>query len=124
MIRKQKITLASAADESFADQRTDAFTGRLLGIYLSIGTLANTTDITITDDETGAPVLTIPNASASGWFAPQIPVYGTGGTAALFAAGGTAVLAPLPVDGELKVAAAQGGVSKTGDLWFFIEEGS
>ncbi len=101
------------------------FSGRLAGLYVDNGAggsaLAATADLTITVEETGAPVLTITDLSADAWYAPGIPVYGTSGTAALYAGGGTAVLSPLPIDGRIKIVLSQGGATKTGYITAYVE---
>lgn len=122
-MQKQRLTIASSGAGAVADQRTRSFQGLLAGIYFEIGDLTSgAVDVVVTDDETGAAVLTITNASASGWYTPRIPTHGTGGTASLYAGSGTAVEAPLPIDGEFKVVITGAGNSHTGYLTFFVAD--
>ncbi len=122
-MQHQTLAIVSSAAGVVADQRTRSFSGKLVGIYFTLGDLASgAVDITVTDDKTGAAVLTITNAAANGWYVPQIPVYTTAGAAALFAAGGTALLEELPIDGAFKVAVAQAGNSHTGAIDFYVED--
>lgn len=123
-MQHQRLTLASSGAGTVADQHTRAFSGEISAIYLEIGDLTNTVDITITDDATGASILTITNASANGWYVPRIPVCDPAGTAALYAAGGTALLEEIPIDGALKVAVAQAGNSHTGHITIYVLEGT
>ena len=120
-MRHERVVISSSAAGAVADAYTRAFSGLLRGIYLELGTLASgAVDFVITEAETGAPVLTITNASASGWYAPSVPVYGTDGTALLHAAGGTAEMTPLPIDGALKIVTTGAGNSKLGALTFYV----
>lgn len=121
-MKSDTITITSTAAGAVADQRTRAFEGKIEAFYLSIGTLGNTVDITITDDKTGAAVLIITNASASGWYPVRIPTVDAAGAALLYAAGGTGVGTKIPINGALKIAVAQPGNSKTGTLYVFVED--
>lgn len=118
---KQRVTIASSAAGAVANIFTKTFSGNLEAIYLELGDLASgAVDFVITEAETGAPILTITNASASGWYKPMIPVYGTDGTALLHAAGGTAEMGALPIDGQIKIVTTGAGNSHTGYLTFYI----
>lgn len=105
-----------------------AYTGNVAGEvrqvrYVADGTAAydNTADITITDEVTGAAVLTITNLAATTTWLPRVATVDATGTAALYAAGGTAVGAPPCVGyGRIKVVVAQGGASKTGTFHFWV----
>jgi len=71
-------------------------------------------DFTITADATGETLWTEANVNASTVRYPRAPTHTTAGVAALFAAGGTAVLDKIPVSDRVKVVLAQGGNAKKG----------
>lgn len=75
-------------------------------------------DLTITGEESGVPILTITNIGTSAvTFAPRQATHTVASAAALYAAGGVAVLDRIALGGErIKVVVAQGGVSMTGTL--------
>lgn len=120
-MRHERVVIASDGAGAVADAYTRTFSGLLRGIYLDLGTLASgAVDFVITEEETGAAILSITNAAASGWYVPEAPVYGTGGSAALYAAGGSAVTRPVPVDGRLKIVTTGAGNSKSGALTIYV----
>lgn len=121
-MKHHRLTISSTSAGAVTDQHTRPLSGCVAGFYLEIGTLANTTDITITDDETGAAILTITNAAASGWYPVRIGSVDAAGAAQLFAAGGTAVPACIPIDGTMKIAVAQPGNSKLGAITVYVED--
>lgn len=84
--------------------------------------LDGTADITVTDNGTGLPILTITNTAivARTWF-PRAFVVSTTGADALFAASGTNVLDLVPVAGAIKAVIAQGGNAKSGTLYFYVQ---
>lgn len=113
----ERLTLTTDASGDATVYTKRPISGHLQGLYFTLGTLTSgAVDVVVTQNETTAAVLTITNGAANGWYKPMIPVYGTGGTAALYAAGGTAVLEDMPVNGNLKVVVAQGGNATTGYL--------
>lgn len=121
MILTDKITAKVNASGDLTTY-SRSISGFLAGIYIAVGTLAATTDITITDEASGAPILTITNIAASGWYVPTLPTVDAANAARLYAAGGTAVAAPIPVAGRVKFVLAQGGTATTGTIHLFIQE--
>lgn len=117
----EKVTIGPTNGSGAATGRSGPLTGRILGIWIDNGDLDNTTDLTITEEQRGSAILTVTNLAADGWYAPRIPIYGTDGTALLHAAGGTPELAPIPIDGQVKIVAAQGGSGHTGYAYIFVE---
>ena len=80
-----------------------------------------TADITLTCGASGMAILTMTDQANTGTYQPQGATHSTAGAAALYAAGGTAVLAPIPVaDETIKVVVAQGGNVKTGTLHIYV----
>lgn len=83
--------------------------------------LDDTADITVTCGGSGMAIVTLTNQAATGSFQPAGATHSTAGAAALYAAGGTAVTAPVPVaDEAIKVVVAQGGNAKTGTLHVYV----
>lgn len=106
-----------------ASGNATAYTGQVTGFvrairYVTDGTSPLDTggDVTITADASGLPILTITNIGTSAAsYAPQQAVVSVANAAALYAAAGTAVTAPIPVSAErIKLVVAQGGDAKTG----------
>lgn len=117
----QRLEIDSDGAGAVADIYTKPFQGLLRGVYLELGTLASgAVDIVITDDFTGAAILTITNAAASGWYVPTLATHDASGTGALYAGGGSAVRAPVPVAGILKVATTAAGNDKLGAISFYV----
>lgn len=84
--------------------------------------LANTADLTITAEDSGAAILTITNqAQTATDYAPRMATHTTAGAAALYAAGGVAVLDRIPVANErIKAVCAQGGNALSGTLIIYV----
>jgi hypothetical protein len=79
-------------------------------------------DLVITGEDSGLPVVTLTNIglAAAGW-APRLATHDVAGAAALYAAGGVAVLEKIAIANErLKVVVAQGGNVKTGTLSIWV----
>ncbi len=86
-------------------------------VKLTLGTLASgAVDITLTDEETGAAIVTITNGTDGLTVRPRAATHDVAGAAALYAASGQAVNDKIPVNGRIKAAIAQGGASKAGSL--------
>jgi hypothetical protein len=84
--------------------------------------LATGADLTITGEGSGLVIATLTDigTSATQW-APRQATHSTVGAAALYAAAGSAVNDRIGIVGErIKVAVAQGGVSKTGVLYIWV----
>lgn len=93
--------------------------------YVPDGTnpLATGADITVTEDVIGTPIVTKANIGTSQFtIAPRQPTHlSTDGSAALYAAAGTAVLAPIALGGgRIKVVVAQGGNTLSGVFNFVV----
>lgn len=102
---------------------TPAVNGRVLAIhYVKDGTtpFADGVDFTITQEDTGETIWTEANVNASKSCFPRAATHGTDGAAALYAAGGAAVLDRIPVAGRIKIAIASGGAAKLGKFHVLI----
>jgi hypothetical protein len=106
-----------------------AYTPRLSGklnsvIYVPDGTVpyTNTVDMTITSEVTGESLVSRTNVSAAFQAYPRVGTQAPDGTAALFAAAGTAVQDKLAVANDrIKIVLAQGGASKIGVFHFLVD---
>ena len=92
--------------------------------YVPDGTVPYDTgaDVTVTGDVSGIPILTVTNTGTVALsLYPRAATAGVTNTAALYAAGGTAILDLIPVSSErIKIVVAQGGTSKTGKFHVYI----
>lgn len=78
-------------------------------------------DVTITDGASGLQILALTNIGLSARdFWPRAWTVNTTGTAATFD-GTRPVLDLVPVAGAIKVVVAQGGASKVGTLYFYVQ---
>lgn len=76
-----------------------------------------TADFTITAESNGQAILAKTNVAAAFTAAPRMPTHDTSGAAALYAAGGAAVNAPIVLAKDrVKIVVAQGGNAKTGQI--------
>jgi hypothetical protein len=85
---------------------------------------ADGVDFTITAEASGRTIWTESNVNAAVVKAPRQPVYSTAGVAALFAAGGTAVLDRIALGRDrVKFVVASGGNAKTGEFIVTVDDG-
>lgn len=118
-INRVKVTITTAADGS-ATAYTEFVNGLLHQIRYVKNNFDNGSTFTITDETTGASLWSESNVNASADRAPRQSTHAPNGTAALYAAGGTAVQTPIAVSGRIKIVIASGGNAKTGDFYFDI----
>lgn len=114
------VALTTAADGS-ATAYSEPVTGLLSQIrYVkpASGGFDNGSTITITAESTGETLWTEANVNASATRAPRQPTHGTDGTAALFAAGGTAIDDRIALVGDrVKIVIAAGGNAKNATFY-------
>lgn len=91
---------------------------RVIGAGL---TNAGKPDITITRKNDGAQVLKQVNTDAPYSRVPQQPVQTNEGAAALYAAGGVAVLEEIPIDGYLRIQVAEGNANGKGTIFVYVD---
>lgn len=91
--------------------------GTLLAIRALLGTMASgAVDIVITDDDSGAALLTITNLAANTDYYPR------GGAVNPANAAITNSFVGIPVSGRIKAVVSQATASKTGTLHYWVEE--
>lgn len=118
--RRYVVDVTTAADGS-ATAYTESITGTLDSIqYAKDGSNAYTdgVDFTITTETTLQNLWVESNVNASAVRAPRQATHSTAGVAALYAGGGSAVLAPIAIARErVKIVLAAGGDTKTGRFY-------
>lgn len=123
-MRRFKLTVTTAADGT-ATAYTPRLTGKVHQIeYVKDGSngYANGVDFTITGEATGINLWTESDVNASAVRAPRMPTHSQVGVASLYAAGGTAVQAPIGLDNDrVKVVLAQGGNAKVGVFHILVD---
>jgi hypothetical protein len=124
-MRKLKLAVVTAADGT-ATAFMNKVSGKVHSVqYLKDGTnaYADTVDIALTAESTGESIWSEANVTASATRYPRAPVHTQAGVAALYAAGGTAILDKIAISNErIKIALAQGGNAKTGTFIVLVDE--
>lgn len=120
-MRRFKVSVTTAADGS-----ATAFTPRVAGKVHSIifvnTNFASTVDFTITAEATGETIWTESNIAGSTVRYPRAATHSTAGAAALYAAGGTGVLAPVAVANDrIRIVIAQGGATTSGTFHILVD---
>lgn len=123
-MRRVKVTVTTDGSGN-----ATAYTPRVAGkihsvIYVPDGSIpyTNTVDMTITAEATGESIVSRTNVAAGFATYPRVGTAAADGTAALFAAGGTAVQDKLAIANDrIKIVLAQGGAAKAGAFHFLID---
>lgn len=118
-IRSVSASITTNGSGAATAYTTDVLGGGFVESITITGSLDAGADLTITDDNTSAPVITLSNTN-SGTFRPRGATHDTAGAASLYAAGGTAVTDKIAVTGKIKVVVAQGGSAVSGTVTFII----
>jgi hypothetical protein len=120
-MRRVKVTLTTAADGTVIGY-SPRLSGKVHAIIYSKTDFADGVDFTITAEATGETIWTETNVNASAVRYPRAPTHSTAGVAALYAAGGTGVLAPVAVANDrVKFSIAQGGNAKSGTFHVLVD---
>lgn len=86
------------------------------------GSYSDGVDFTVTKESTGEQIWAESNVNATAHRSPRAALHTNAGAAALYAAGGVAVLDKIAIARErIKIVVAQGGASKVGAFHFNIE---
>lgn len=114
----QRLTVPLTTDSSgAATGYTDTVTGRVLSIHYTKTDFANGSTMTVSSEATGETIWTEANVNASAVRRPRLPTHGSDGSAALYAATGTAVNDYAAVANDrIKIVIANGGNVKTGSF--------
>jgi len=119
----ERHTVAVTTDAAgAATAYSQVVTGGLSQIRYVKGDFTDGVDFTITAEATGETLWAELNVNASKTVAPRQPTHGTDGVAALYAAAGEAVRAPIALARDrIKVVIAAGGDTKSGTFHFLVE---
>ena len=114
---KYKLTLTTSAGGTATATNRDPVSGEVCSIYVDLGTLDATADVAVTvnDGDGALPVITLTNVS-SGWYYPIVSGVHYSGS------GTPKTDGYVPVVGYITATVAQGGATKTGAVYVFVEE--
>lgn len=119
-LRRETVTITTDGSGD-ATGYTGTVTGHVHSVRYVKTDYADGVDMTITGETTGIAIVTLTNYNASGTVYPRAGTHDTTGTAALYAAGGTAVNDQIPVVNErIKIVVAQGGATKSGTFYVTV----
>lgn len=119
--RLDPIVVTTAADGS-ATAYSPVVTGKLSGIRYVNTNFAAGVDFTITSEATGQVLWSELNVNADVTKAPRQATHDTSGVAALYAAGGSAVLDKIALANDrIKIVIAQGGNATSGTFHITME---
>lgn len=119
-IERQVVT-ATTDTNGDATVYTDAVNGFIQSIRYVKTDFTNGVDFTVTAEASGAAIWTGTDVNASTTVYPRGPTHDTAGAAALYAAGGSAVLTQIPVVRErVKIVVASGGSTHTGVFHVYV----
>lgn len=120
--RRLTVAVTTAADGSATAYSDPIQYGRLSQIRYVKTDFDNGSTIAITSEVTGETLWTEANVNASATRAPRQATHTTAGAAALYAAGGAAVLDKIAiVQDRIKIVIASGGDTKTGTFVFVLD---
>lgn len=101
---------------------TPVFSGKISTVRYAKTDYADGVDFTITLEATGETVWTDTNINASETVAPRQATHGTDGAAAVYAAGGSAVMDKIvAAKDRVKIVVASGGDTKSGTFHIVVE---
>lgn len=122
---RHTLSITTDADGAATVYSTTRVTGRIFSVrYVPAGSneLATGADVDLTGEVSGVVIFDKDNIGTTAFtVAPRQPTHDTGGTAALYASGGTAVNDYIVLAGErLKIIVAQGGNTKSGTFYVHV----
>lgn len=121
-MRRFKVELTTAADGTVTGY-TPRLSGRIHSVHYVKTDFADGVDFTITSEATGESIWAESNVNAAKVCNPRAAVHSQAGVAALYAAGGTAVLDYIAIASDrVKIAIAQGGNAKVGTFHVLVED--
>jgi len=121
-MRRFTVTVTTAADGTATAYSPRGINGKIHQIEYVKTDYANGVDFTITGEATGVNLWTQSDVNASAVVAPRAPTHSQAGVASLYAAGGTAVQAPIALANDrVKIVIAQGGATKVGTFHILVD---
>lgn len=123
-IRRFEVTVTTASDGS-ATAYTPYLSGYIQSIQYVKTDYADGVDFTITAEANGQAIWAESDVNAAVTKAPRLATHTVAGVAALYAAGGVAVLDRIAVSRDrIKIVLAQGGNAKTGKFVILVDDNS
>lgn len=127
-MKRYKVVATTAADGTVTAY-TPVISGEIMQVEYVKDTanaganaFADGVDFTITGEKTGVGIWMEANVNASAVRAPRLATHSQAGAAALYASGGTGVLAPIAIARDrVKIAIAQGGNAKVGTFHVLVK---
>lgn len=120
-MRRISVEVTTAADGT-ATAYSSRVSGAVHSIHYEKVDFADGVDFTITAEKTGEQLWVESNVNAATARYPRAATHTPAGAAALYAAGGTAVLdKPAVANDRIKVVIAQGGNAKSGTFHFLVD---
>lgn len=121
-VRRHVVNVTTAADGSYTGY-SPYISGKIVSIQYLKTNFADGVDFTITAEATGETIWTEANVNAAKVCAPRLATHSNAGVAALYAAGGTAVLDKIALGNDrVKIVLAQGGNATTGAFHIVVED--
>jgi hypothetical protein len=121
-MRRYRVVVTTAADGS-ATSYSARLAGKIHSIRYVKTDFADGVDFTITAETTGENIWTESNVNATADCYPRAPTHSQARVAALYAAGGSAVLEPIALASDrVKIVIASGGNVKTGTFHILVDE--
>ena len=118
---RHTVTVTTAASGGLGTGYTPLIYGRLFSIQYVKDDYAADCDFTITTETTEQNLWVEADVNADKVVAPRQPTHDATGTASLFVAAGEPVEDYFAISGEqIKIAIAEGGVSKSGTFHFVV----
>lgn len=122
-VRKFSVAVTTASDGT-ATAYSPVLSGYINQIQYVKTDFADGVDFTITANDTGQTIWTESDVNAAKVCFPRQATHTTAGVAALYASGGTAVLAPIALGRDkVKIVIAQGGNAKSGTFHIIVDDG-
>lgn len=120
-IRKFRVPLTTSSGGA-ATGYTPYFSGFIRAIQYVKTDFADGVDFTITADGTGESILALTDQNTAFTLRPRAATASVAGVASVYASGGTAVTDRIALARDrVKVVIAQGGDTKTGDVYVTVE---
>jgi len=124
MLQEVRLAITTNGSGAATVNAVEASYGEVYAVKLAIGSLAATTDITLSytnaPDAVDVTLLTLTDQSASALYYPRHQVHGSTGSGLTLDATQIAFAQPI-IAGRLKAVVAQGGDTKSGVLLVYIE---
>lgn len=121
-MKRYTVSVTTAADGTATAYSPRRIRGKIHQIEYVKGNFADGVDFTIEGEATGIDLWVESNVNASAVRAPRQATHSSAGAASLYAAGGTAVQAPIALGNDrVKIGIAQGGNATSGTFHILVD---